>query len=92
VGVAALGAFDGDLCADLRVAVGAACEMPRRMPEVEALARGRPLNDKVIAQIAEGYAGGIETLDDLRGSAWYRKQMIRVHVRRALQEVRDGRR
>ena len=35
-----------------------------------------------VAEIAEGYAKGIETLDDLRGSTWYRTQMIRVHVRR----------
>ena len=31
----------------------------------------------------------LEALDDLRASAWYRSQMIRVHVRRALEEVRD---
>ncbi len=79
-------------CTDLRVAVGAACEVPRRFPEIEALARGQVLTDEVIAEIAEGYAANIETLEDLRGSAWYRTQMIRVHVRRALEEVRDGRR
>ena len=38
---------------------------------------------------------GIVTLDpltDVRGSAWYRRQMIRVFVGRALKEVRDGNR
>jgi CO/xanthine dehydrogenase FAD-binding subunit len=29
-------------------------------------------------------------LADVRGSAWYRKEMIRVFVKRALQEVRHG--
>jgi carbon-monoxide dehydrogenase medium subunit len=46
----------------------------------------------LIAEITESYAAEIETLDDLRGSAWYRSQMIRIHVRRALEELRDGRR
>jgi carbon-monoxide dehydrogenase medium subunit len=78
------------LCSDLRIAVGAACETPRRLPEVERLARGQVLSDELIAEIAEGYAAHIETLDDLRGSAWYRTQMIRVYVARVLQEVRHG--
>lgn len=92
VGVAVVAEFEAEICTDLRVAVGAACEVPRRLPEVEALARGQMLTDEVIAEVAEGYAADIETLEDLRGSAWYRTQMIRVHVRRALEEVRDGRR
>ncbi len=92
VGVAAVAAFEDGVCADLRVAVGAACEVPRRLPEIEALARGQALTDQLIAEIAEGYAANVETLEDLRGSAWYRTQMIRVHVRRALAEVRDVRR
>jgi carbon-monoxide dehydrogenase medium subunit len=92
LGVAAVAQFAGGLCRDLRVAVGAACAVPRRLPEVEAQAHGHTLDDEVIAGVAEGYARAIDTLDDLRGSAWYRTQMIRVHVRRALEELRDGRR
>jgi carbon-monoxide dehydrogenase medium subunit len=90
VGVAAVATFENGLCSDLRIAVGAACETPRRLPEVERLARGQVLSDELIAEIAEGYAAHIETLDDLRGSAWYRTQMIRVYVARVLQEVRHG--
>lgn len=92
VGVAVVAEIEDEICNDLRVAVGAACEVPRRLPEIEGLARGQTLTDAMIAEIAEGYAANIETLEDLRGSAWYRTQMIRVHVRRALLEVRDGRR
>ena len=92
VGVAALATFDEDICIDLRVAVGAACDAPRRLLQVEAQARGVPLTDQLIGDIAEGYAEGIETLDDLRGSAWYRTEMIRIHVKRALQELRNDHR
>jgi len=92
VGVAAVATFDGEACADLRVAVGAACEIPRRLHSVEQMAKGQPLTDSLIAEIAEGYAAGIDTLEDMRGSTWYRQQMIRAHARRALEEVRDGRR
>src|SRR5688572_3296594 len=39
--------------------------------------------------IADGYASRITTLDDVRGSAWYRTEMIRVWVRRALEQARE---
>src|SRR3989304_6969544 len=83
-GVAAVAAFEDGVCSELGVAVGAACETPRRIADVEALAVGQPLGESVIRDIAEGYADGIETLEDLRGSSWYRPGMIRVFVRRAL--------
>ncbi|MEM2493632.1 MAG: xanthine dehydrogenase family protein subunit M [Nitrososphaerota archaeon] len=92
LGVVALVAFEDGICRELRIAVGAACETPQRRPEVERLAIGRPLTEAVIRAIAQGYADQIETLNDLRGSAAYRKRMIEVHVRRALEEVRDGHR
>lgn len=88
VGVSAVASFAGRRCTELRVAIGAACEVPRRLANVEALASGYLLKDELIEQIAEGYATQIETLDDLHASAWYRTQMIRVHVRRALQGLR----
>jgi carbon-monoxide dehydrogenase medium subunit len=91
VGVAAVASFAQNVCTGLRIAIGAACDMPRRLADVEALAQGQPLSDDLIDEIAEGYATNIETLNDLRGSTWYRTQMVRVHVRRALLEVRNGR-
>ena len=90
--VAAIAAFEAETCTDLRVAVGAASEVPQRLPAVENLARGQALTDELIGEIAAGYADNIDTLEDIRGSAWYRTQMIRIHVVRALEELRNGRR
>ncbi|HUR05464.1 MAG TPA: hypothetical protein VM347_23180 [Nonomuraea sp.] len=55
---------------------------------MEALAEGTDLGDHVCRAIADGYASRIETLDDVRGSAWYRTEMVRVWVRRALEGAR----
>ncbi len=91
VGVAALVRLDSDgSTADLRVAVGAAAETPQRFPEVEALAAGQHLDPDLIGRIADEYAGAIDTLDDMRGSAWYRTEMVRVWVRRAIASARDA--
>jgi carbon-monoxide dehydrogenase medium subunit len=90
VGVAAVGVLQDGICQDLRVAVGAACEIPFRSPDVERQAQGQALSDELIGEVARSYAAGIEPLEDLRGSAWYRRQMVQVFVRRALEEVRSG--
>jgi carbon-monoxide dehydrogenase medium subunit len=84
VGVAAVVRVDAGVCADLRVVVGAAAERPQRLPNAEALAHGRPLTAEIAQAVADAYADEIDTLADLRGSAWYRTQMIRVLVRRAI--------
>lgn len=92
VAVGAVADFDSNKkCLDLKIAVGAAVETPQRVMNAEALACGSFLTDELIAAIAEEYSLRLDPLTDVRGSAWYRKEMIRVFVKRALQEVRDDR-
>jgi glyceraldehyde dehydrogenase medium subunit len=54
------------------------------------MARGKRLTSSLIEEIAGAYVAGIEPLSDLRGSAWYRKQIIRVMARRAIQQAMAG--
>jgi carbon-monoxide dehydrogenase medium subunit len=86
VGVAAVVrlADDARTCEELRVVVGAASETPQRLVDAEAMARGQALTEDVAAAVADAYAAQIDTLSDLRGSGWYRTEMIRVWVRRAI--------
>ena len=93
VAVGALADFDADgKCKDLSMAIGAAVETPQRVESAELMARGQILTDELVFAIAEEYARTLDPLSDVRGSAWYRKEMIGVFVKRALQEVRDGHR
>jgi aerobic carbon-monoxide dehydrogenase medium subunit len=82
-------ASDGT-CKDLRVVAGAVSETPQEIAATEAMARGNDLSASLIEQIADAYSTGIEPLSDLRGSAWYRKQIIRVMARRAMEQVLAG--
>ncbi|MEP6896119.1 MAG: hypothetical protein ABI986_10975 [Chloroflexota bacterium] len=63
-----------------------AVETPQRVLDAEALARGSTLTDELIAGRADEYSLRLDPLTDVRGSAWYRKEMIRVFVKRALEE------
>ncbi|HWO40189.1 MAG TPA: FAD binding domain-containing protein [Candidatus Eisenbacteria bacterium] len=88
VGMAALAHMDADgACKELRLVAGAVAEIPQEINAIEERARGRRLDDRLIEEIAQAYADAIDPLSDLRGSAWYRKQIIRVLARRAMQEV-----
>jgi carbon-monoxide dehydrogenase medium subunit len=88
VGVAALVGLGPDgTCTDLRVSVGAAAETPQRFPDVESTALGQRLEGAVVAAVADAYAEQIDTLDDMRGSSWYRTEMVRVWVRRAIESA-----
>ena len=88
VGMAAVVERDsGGNCRELRLVVGAVAEIPQEIEQAEAMVRGKKLTDKLIGDIAEAYASAISPLSDLRGSEWYRKQMIRVFARRAIQQA-----
>jgi len=91
VGVAA--DFDSEnICKDLRIAIGAAVETPQRVVEAEAMAHASTLTDELVAAIANEYSLRLDPLTDVRGSAWYRKEMIAVFVKHALEEVRNDNR
>jgi len=89
IGVAALVQFaeDNRTCEAVRVVVGAVASTPQRFHDVEARALSRDLTPALAQEIAEEYADRVDPIDDLRGSSWYRREMIRVWVRRALENV-----
>ena len=77
-------------CQELRLVAGAVSEIPQEIEPAEAMARGKHWTDSLIEEIAGAYSAAIEPLSDLRGSAWYRKQIIRVMARRAIQQAMAG--
>jgi carbon-monoxide dehydrogenase medium subunit len=91
VGMAAVLAKEPDgTCTELRLVAGAVAETPQQFESAGNMARGQHLTDQLIEEIAESCSAGAEPLSDLRGSAWYRKQIIRVMARRAMQQAIAG--
>ena len=88
VGVAAVVDLDGNgTIRHLNVVVGAVANTPQYIPTLLETARGKQLTADLIEQIATGYADAIDPLSDIRATAWYRTQMIKVFVKRALTQL-----
>ncbi len=72
-----------------RIALGAVAPTIIRAREAEAALVGHTLTDEAIEQCARLAAQAAAPIDDLRGSAAYRRDMVGVLTRRALRQVRD---
>jgi carbon-monoxide dehydrogenase medium subunit len=84
VGVAVWYRTDGDRITESRVAVSAATERPVRIASAESALTGAAATPAAFAAAADAAAREIEPLSDIRGSAAYKREMVRVHTRRAL--------
>lgn len=72
---------------DARVAIGSVAPTPIRATDTEAVLEGRPLTDEVIGQAVETVTREVSPIDDVRASAWYRKHLTGVYIRRGLTHV-----
>ncbi len=59
-------------------------------PEAEKYLEGKQLTDDVIAEAARLTMNATKPIDDIRGSAAYRREMVRVCALRGLRAIRDG--
>lgn len=80
---------DGKL-QDARVGVGGAEEFPRRIGEAEDLLNGRAPSDEVFRAAAAAAAAAIHPLEDAQTDANYRRDLVSVVVRRALEQALSG--
>ncbi|MGV9796508.1 FAD binding domain-containing protein [Mycobacterium sp. NPDC003449] len=90
VGVAASAGFDGDTLAGLRIVVGAVSGRPQWFPDITAPLLGTCPDAATVAAVADAYADSVDPVDDIRGSAWYRRQVVRAQVTRALATIGVG--
>jgi len=85
--VAVLLEFDDGVCSKARVAAGAVAPTPLRLTAVEQLLEGQRITSKLMHKAAELGQQSISPVDDIRTSADYRRRIIGVYIRRALEEL-----
>ena len=90
VGVAVTLTMDGALCRDVRIVLAAVAPTPLRAAAAEHALRGHAVDARSIAASAEAAMAEARPIGDVRGSADYRREMVGVLTRRALQQALEA--
>ena len=69
-------------CKEIRIALGVAAPTPIRALKAENLMRGKKISDELLEEVANTASAEAQPRDSIRGEAWYRKDLIRVLVKR----------
>jgi xanthine dehydrogenase FAD-binding subunit len=80
---------DGKVLRNIRVAFGAVAPRPIRAPQTEAALEGKALDDKAIEAAVTAALNDVHPISDVRGSDWYRRELVQNMLRRMLAHVRD---
>jgi xanthine dehydrogenase iron-sulfur cluster and FAD-binding subunit A len=75
---------------DARITLGSVAPTIMRAEDAEAALIDKSLDEQTISRAAALAAAAARPIDDVRGSALYRKMMVEVYTRRALLALREG--
>jgi carbon-monoxide dehydrogenase medium subunit len=90
LGVAVALEAEGAAVKSARVVVSAATEKAVRLKNAEQALASATVDDRTLRHAGDAAAEEAETISDVRGSAAYKRELLRVHVRRAVREAMDG--
>lgn len=86
---AAMVQLANDTCQDARIGLGAVGPTPMRAVRAEAALRGKSLTDQVIEEASRIASEEARPIDDVRSTAEYRREMVRVLTRRGLRQAME---
>jgi len=90
LGVAVVIETDGKAIKSARVVASAATAMATRLKSAEAVLNGKTVDDKLLRSAGDAAAEEAEYIADVRGSVPYKRELMRVYVRRAVRAALDG--
>ncbi len=82
--------LDHGLLAGVRVTIGAVAPTPLRARATEAVLEGQALDADLTTRAVEAVRQEVSPINDLRASAWYRKHLSGVYMRRALEGLQGN--
>jgi 4-hydroxybenzoyl-CoA reductase subunit beta len=88
LGVAAWIQWNGKTVSDARIVLGGVASYPQEIPEAATVLRGNQLADEFTTAAAEAAYRPSKPMDNTDFDLSWRKQMTRVYVKRALEELR----
>lgn len=75
------------LCDDVRIVLGAVAPTPMRAKRAEAVLRGQTITEERIEEAGRVAAEESKPIDDVRASAWYRREIVKVLTRRGIRKL-----
>ena len=87
VGVAVALTLTGEVCEEVRIVLGAVAPTPIRARKAEEILRGRVVGETTVTAAAQAAMEESRPISDVRGSAEYRREMVRVQTGRAITEA-----
>jgi carbon-monoxide dehydrogenase medium subunit len=87
VGVAALVVMAGEVLEDVKIALGAVAPTPIRAKKAEAILRGKKMDQTLLEKCGQAASDEAKPIDDIRGSADYRRELVAVLVKRAMTQA-----
>ncbi|TEU11368.1 MAG: hypothetical protein E3J21_23780 [Anaerolineales bacterium] len=79
--------MEGGRCRKARVAAGSVAPVPLRLYKVEALLEGSTVTEKLAAEAQRLATKIISPITDIRATEEYRRQIVRVYVKRGLEKI-----
>ena len=89
LGVAAWIQWKGKHVVDARIVLGGVASYPQEIPDAGEALKGAPLSDESVAAAAEAAYRPSKPMDNTDFDLSWRKQMTRVYVTRAIEELRE---
>lgn len=90
VSTAVVMAMDGERCIGARIALGAVAPIPMRAYKAEQLLVGEKVTEALIDKVGDTVMEEVSPIDDIRGSAEYRRWMSKVLVQRCIRRILAG--
>ena len=89
VGVAVAVEVEGNVIKDVRICLGAVAPTPIRAVQSEEFLKGKTISDSMLQEAAVIASEEAKPISDIRASAEYRKDLVRVFTRRTLRKAID---
>jgi len=90
VSIALMLSVEGERCTKIRLALGSCGPTPIRVPEAEAQLLGSRLDKPAIRKAANLVVQATTPMNDLRGSADYRRMLVPRLVQQAIEKARSN--
>lgn len=90
--VAVLLEMEGKRCSRARIAAGSVAPVPLRLLKVEKLLEGNEISKELLSRARDIASREVSPITDIRATEDYRRLIIGVYVKRAVEKLLDGER